>query len=325
MKKTILIRLDKIGDLVATLPVDQAQILASSSRKIEWMVSEGLEFLCQLAEPRRQCQSLSLKTPWFSFQKLLVYLKVTKPDEVVIFYAPWWVSLAVWLAKVPVRAGRLSQWHSFLFLNRGLRQSRSNSELHEAQYNWELLHFALGVARPNDEPPFLRIKAPQHRQLLEKHALSPRGYVVVHPGMAGSALNWPQAKYNELIERLVEFVPVVVTGTSADAPWVTQIRPRWKTDARVRWLQGQLKMEELVYVLQNAKLVVAPSTGVLHLAVSSGTPSVGIYSNIKAHHPRRWGPRGLGVKVVMPAVDCSKSAGCMRTIEVADVIGGISL
>jgi ADP-heptose:LPS heptosyltransferase len=319
-KKTILIRLDKIGDLVATLPVDQAKILSDSSRNVEWMVAEGLEFLCRLAEPKRQCQSFSLKSPWQSFQKILIYLKVKKPDEVVIFYAPWWASLAVWLARVPLRAGRLSQWHSFLFFNRGLRQSRSNSDLHEAQYNWELLHFALGKTRPQDEPPFLNIKAPQHRQLLEKYALSARGFVVVHPGMAGSALNWPQAKYNELIERLVEFIPVVVTGTLADNPWLTQIEPRWKKDHRVRWLQNRLNSEELVYILQNAKLVIAPSTGVLHLAVGAGTPSVGIYSNLKAHHPRRWGPRGLGVKIVMPEADCHSSADCMNTIEVSQIM-----
>ncbi len=330
-KKTVLIRIDKIGDLVATLPVDQAPCLAD--RDVQWIAEDGVKFLCDLAEPRREAKTLSLKTPWASFNKLRGLLSSVRPDEVVIFYAPWWVSLAVWLAKIPVRAGRLSQWHSYLFFNRGLRQSRSNSEQHEALYNWELLHFAIGQKIPQTEPPFLKIKAPQHRQLLEKLQLSLAGFVVVHPGMAGSALNWPQSRYNELIERLVETTNVVVTGTASDAPWLSTIEPRWKNHPRVRWTAGQIHIEELIYLVQSAKSVVAPSTGVLHLAVSTGVRAVGIYSPVKAHHPKRWGPRGLGVTVLLPDVKCPALITClkeqcphhpcMNTITVDQVIKGL--
>lgn len=312
-KKTVLIRIDKIGDLVATLPVDQAPLLAdTTARDIHWIVEESVRFLCDLAEPRREVQTLNRNTPWASFKKLRKIFSELQADEVVIFYAPWWVSLAAMLAKVPVRAGRLSQWHSYLFLNRGLRQSRSKSEQHEIQYNWELLYFALGHTKPQTEPPFLKLKAPQHRQLLEKLQLSLAGFVVVHPGMAGSALNWPQSRYNELIEILVETTTVVITGTASDAPWLSTLEPRWKNHPRVRWTAGGLQIQELIYLLQSAKSVVAPSTGVLHLAVSTGVRAVGIYSPVKAHHPERWGPRGLGVSVLMPDVQCPAAITCLK-------------
>jgi ADP-heptose:LPS heptosyltransferase len=294
---TVLIRLDKIGDLIATLPVDQTPAL--KQHKITWVVESGVRFLCDLAEPARNCLSISLLTPWNSFKQLLAFLKSEKPERVVIFYAPWWVSLAAWWARVPHRVGRKSQWHSYLFLNAGLRQSRSQSLSHEADYNWELIHFAL-YTPAEGEPPVLKIQAPFQPQLLEKLDLSAKNFTVVHPGMAGSAKNWPQSHYNSLIESLTDHGIVAVTGTKADDPWLTQIRPRWKGHPRVRWLQNQLNITELVFVLQSAKNVVAPSTGVLHLAASSGTPVIGLYSNVLAHHPRRWAPRGLGVKILTP-------------------------
>ena len=47
-KKVLLIRLDKIGDLICTLPADQ--ILDSSAFDITWVVQKGLGQLLDLSE-----------------------------------------------------------------------------------------------------------------------------------------------------------------------------------------------------------------------------------------------------------------------------------
>lgn len=335
-EKVFLIRLDKIGDLVATLPVDQAPWLNNAT--IKWIVEDGVTFLPKLTEPERSFSSLSLKYPWSSYRKLLNILRSEKPTRTLNFYGPWWVNLACWWAKVPLRGGRLSQWHSYLFLNRGLRQSRSKSEFHESFYNWRLLQYLFAqkpLTPANENIPLLKIKAPLQRQLLEQFQLGPKDYIVVHPGMAGSALNWPQARYNELIERLTEFSTVVITGTKADQIWLSEIAPRWRQHPRIRWLQDKLSFNELIYLLQNAKHVIGPSTGVLHLAAASGTPTTGIYSPVLAHHPRRWGLRGFGTKIILPEVNCPArqkcwgpkcqhftlpSSSCLSHIEVTAVI-----
>lgn len=308
--KSIFVRLDKIGDLVATLPVDQADFL--QSKDILWIVDQGVGFLPPLAEPARNFKTLNLKKAWDSFWRFKKFLVTEKPERVLIFYGPWWISLAAWLAKVPLRIGRLSQWHSFLFLNKVLRQSRSLSEKHEADYNWELVHFAFQRPKPSTPAPFMRVQSGLKRHLFEKFDLRSRSYVVVHPGMAGSALNWPQASYNQLIEVLVETTTVVITGTKTDEPWLTEIAPRWKNHPRVRYLVQQLAIEDLIFILQSAQAVVAPSTGVLHLAAATGVPVIGIYSPVKAHHPKRWGPRGYGVQTLLPDVTCPATITCLK-------------
>lgn len=312
--KSVFIRLDKIGDLVSTLPVDQADFLRAG--EVTWVVDEGVKSLCELAEPKRKCLSLpALKLPRSSFFQLYRFLKSERPQRLVIFYAPWWASLAAWLASVPLRVGRLSQWHSFLFFNWGLRQSRSASAKHESEYNWDLLHHA--YRKPVNSPcPLLKIQAPVQRHIFEKLNVRSKDFVVVHPGMSGSAHNWPQAKYNQLLEILVATDIVVITGTKADDPWLTEIAPLWKTHPRVRWAQDKLNFTELIFVLQSAKAVIAPSTGVVHLAASTGTPVVGIYSATTAHHPRRWGARGLGVKILLP----QPGSEDMNTISVQNVL-----
>lgn len=300
--KAVFIRLDKIGDLIASLPVDELSFLQEKSVEVKWVISQGLGFIAQNALPERKFLELDIKDRKASSAKLIDYLKTEKPDVVVVFYAPWWVGYACWRAGVPLRVTRKSQWHSFLFFNKTLRQSRSLAEKHEADYNRDLVEFVFQEKHKAERTPFLKLDPPTNRVLFEKHALQPGKYFVVHPGMAGSALNWPQANYNILIEKLVNAGTVVITGTAADEPYLNQIRPQWQANPNVRYLQNELSMPDLLTILKAARGVVAPSTGVLHLAASLGTHCVGIYSPVRVHTARRWGPRGPFAKWIAPDV-----------------------
>jgi heptosyltransferase I len=331
--KAIFLRLDKIGDLIATMPVDQLPWLKEDGFQIKWVIAKGLGSIAKLAVPAREFFELELTDSSQATKTLIDYLKAEKPDAVVVFYAPWWVSYACWRAGVPLRVGRKSQWHSFLFFSKTLRQSRSLAEKHEADYNRELVEFAFD--KPAGETPFLTLEPVIRRQLFEKHDLRPGQFFVVHPGMAGSALNWPQTHYNILIEKLINAGMVVITGTAGDDPFLNEIRPQWEKHPKIRWLQNQLSMEDLLTILKSARGVVAPSTGVLHLAAALGTPVAGIYSPVRVHKAQRWGPRGPGSSALTPDVQCpagTKCWGekcsyypCMDDIKVNDVIHSLGL
>ena len=148
MKRVLLIRLDKIGDLISTMCVDQADFLKDAD--VRWVIAKGLGFVPDHADPKRNYLELT-KDDWKTSLPLLrKFIREFKPDVAVSFQAPWWVGFALWLEQVPVRAGAQSQWHSFLFLNKGLRQKRSQAVQHEADYNFDLLRYALDEkgARP---------------------------------------------------------------------------------------------------------------------------------------------------------------------------------
>jgi heptosyltransferase I len=321
--KVIFLRLDKIGDLISTLPVDELPALKTKNIQAKWVVAQGLGLFCKAASPPREYLELNLKDPKQSRRDLVQYLKNEKPDAVIVFYAPWWVSLACWQAGVPLRVSRKSQWHSFLFFSKTLRQSRSLAEMHEADYNRELVEFALDLPKES-VTPVLKLDSPPQRQLFEKFEIKPREYFIVHPGMAGSALNWPQSHYSILIEKLINRHPVVITGTAGDDPFLNVLRPQWENHPDVRWLQNKLSLSELLGLIKSAKGVIAPSTGVLHMAASLDVPCVGIYSPVIAHHPRRWGPRGVLAAYVMPKEDVPLE-NCMDTIKVNEVLLKLSL
>lgn len=301
MNRLLLIRLDKIGDLVCTMCVDQIHGL--ENYETHWVISKGLGFIPDHALPRRNYTEFTkdrTQDPQ-NREKFLEFIKEHKPDIAVSFQAPWWVNFMLWKAGVPVRAGVRSQWHSFLFLNKGLRQKRSLAVQHEADYNRELLEFALDL--PSRPPtPILKLKAKDNHELLEKFDLTEKAYAVVHPGMAGSALNWPTQRYIEFIEKKIKTTKVVLNGTAADEKWLTELKNHFDKNPQVISLQGKLNNEDMLTILEKSEMVLAPSTGIAHLAASLGTKIVAIYSPVKVQHPNRWAARGDKVKILVPAL-----------------------
>lgn len=324
----VLIRMDKIGDLVVTLPVDTHPALGG--RRRHWFITQGLGFIPTQAEvPRDYSEFKRGFSPW-RFFRVVRRLRALAPEITISLHTPWWVNMAAWWAGVPIRMGRKSQWHSFLFLNHGVRQSRSKSDRHESDYNFDLLEVGftrLGVKATRDlhrvKESHLQLRSPDPQGTLVRKNLREREYRVVHPGMGGSAMNWPAENFVALINSLAAEGPVIITGTSADEKFLKLIRGS-VSHANVRWLVGELSPTELLDVLSRAKSVVAPSTGVLHLAASLGTPTLGIYSPRAAESPTRWGPRGPRTRTIVPPAE-GETPEVMKTITPTAVLNTLHL
>ena len=309
-QKLLLIRLDKIGDLICTLPSDQ--IVDSDVYEVTWIIQKSLGQVVDLGVRQRRYYEIDKNNSKAAATQFRELLKEIKPDIAISFQAPWWVNFELFRAGVNIRSGVRSQWHSFLFLNRSLRQKRSLAIKHELEYNLDLVRETLRL-QMSSEFIYFEIKKPRSQFILEKFGLQPNHYIVVHPGMMGSALNWPQSKYISYIKiQLSNQKKIVITGTKSDESYLTEIVKEFSNNSAVIFLQSKLNLEELVEVLAFSELVVAPSTGVAHLAASVGAQVKSIYSPIRVHHPQRWAPRGPHVKVFLPQVKCPATYHCLK-------------
>lgn len=305
----VLIRLDKIGDLICSLPVDQ--VIDTEKYDVTWVVQKGMGQVVELGARKRKYFELDKNDSKNSARQLAKILKEIKPQIAISFQAPWWVNFELFKSRVPVRTGVRSQWHSFLFLNQGIRQKRSLAIKHELEYNLDLVLAALNQ-KASREFLFYEMSKPQETNILEKYNLKSQGYIVVHPGMMGSALNWKQSQYISYInQQLLNLKKIVLTGTSSDEPYLTEIKTEFAQHPNVVILQSKLNMKELVQILAHSEFVVAPSTGVAHIAASLGCELHAIFSPVRVHHPRRWGPRGPRVKIDLPLVDCPATRKCL--------------
>lgn len=323
MKKALFIRLDRMGDLILTLPCDQR---VKNKYEVHWFVPSGMDFVVENSVPARPFKSFSKDFTFSRFSDFLREVRKMRPEVSISFHVPWWVNLALFMCRVPVRGGVLSQWHSYLFLNKGLRQKRSQCEHHEMEYNFLLTEHSFDLPKQEDLWTPLRLKEPESVEMAFDLA---QDYFVVHPGMGGSALNWPVRKYAELIDQLSQKATVVVTGTKTDEAWLRPLKMSLKENHKVVWLDSQLSGFQLLRLLKHSNATVAPSTGVLHLSASLGATSLGIYSPIKVHQDKRWGPKGPNTNTFSPSTPCPASFEClekecphyfcMETLEVSPV------
>jgi heptosyltransferase I len=310
-QRILFVRLDRIGDLVLTLPVDSAVRGAD----VDWWIPEHLGFVAMLAQPPRKAREVPRKISISRFFDLVREVREVDYDAAVVFHAPWWVSLLLACARIPIRGGVRSQWHSFLFLNRTVRQKRSQAEFSELEYSYQLVEKIFGLERTKRHSLKLHgVDAAARASLLSKIRLEDRGYFVVHPGMGGSALNWPTENYATLIRELAKDSPVVITGTESDEPYLAPLRKLLGDESGVFWLDGRLGGPELITILDGARAIVAPSTGVLHLAASTGRPTLGLFSPVRVQHPKRWGPQGDRVVTLLPDVVCPGELRCLGPV-----------
>jgi ADP-heptose:LPS heptosyltransferase len=150
---------------------------------------------------------------------------------------------------------------------------------------------------------------------------------VLHPGSGGSARDWRPERFGELARRLSQNnVRVVVTG-SGEEQRLVQTVVKGSEGAAIP-LAGKLSLAELGALLERAGLLVANSTGPLHLAAAVGTAVIGFYPPIPQCSSRRWGPLTDRRVIFEPtAEECPVCRGgacrgdaCMEMIKVEDVL-----
>ncbi|WP_405455458.1 glycosyltransferase family 9 protein [Streptomyces sp. NBC_00101] len=111
--------------------------------------------------------------------------------------------------------------------------------------------------------------------------------VVVHPGAEAAARCWPVRRYSAVVRGLLaEGHRVVVTGGPAEAELAAAVAEGAGLGPR-DVLSGGLPFARLSALIADAGCVVSGDTGLAHLAVAHGTPSVTLFGPVA---PRLWGP-----------------------------------
>lgn len=287
VSKILIVRTDRIGDVLLTTPMSAAIRAASPGTRIYWLVRP---YTAPLLKGNSDVDGILIDRGQ-STAELVQTIKEEKFEAAIVALPRFRVSWTLWRARIPRRIGPASKWYSVFFTDR-VWQHRSAGEKHEADFNLDLLA-PLGMTTTKRYPTKL-ILAPEEkqkaRQALEGHRISfKKPVVVLHPGSGGSSARWPLRSFIELGDRLQEAgCDVVVTsgpGEDYQYPMIDQMRR-----IPVFIAGGSVNLREFAGILASADLVVTNSTGPLHMAVALGIPTVSVFSPVTTCHPNRWGP-----------------------------------
>ncbi|MCA9101699.1 MAG: glycosyltransferase family 9 protein [Planctomycetales bacterium] len=132
---------------------------------------------------------------------------------------------------------------------------------------------------------------------------------VLHVGAGMAAKHWPAQHWRELIGRLVvdHDARVVIVGDDNDRAIARRILDERSWPSVFDWT-GQLRIEELAALAQQADVFVGADSGPAHLAAAVGAPVVVLFSG--TNNAEQWQPRGGPVRVVSHPVPCGP---CHRT------------
>lgn len=321
--KTIVIsRTDSIGDVVLTLPV--TTWLKANFNNIR-IVFLGRNYTKPVIE------SYSDIDEFLSWDELLdlplslrkEHFKSYSFDAIVHVFPNKDIASLARSAKIPVRVGTSHRAYHLLTCNHRINFTRKRSDLHEAQLNFNLIKpFGLKEI-PSIEQIEQMVKAFHAPNIeLPKKLSDLKGCTILHPGSQGSAVEWPIEKYVALSERLAEKDEMVVfTGTRREGDAFRSHLPQHEN---IHDLTGEMDLYQLIKFIDEAKNLVACSTGPLHISGYLGTNTIGLFSARRPIHPGRWKALGSNVHILVNN-DCEKCSkgeqcDCIQSISVERVL-----
>lgn len=330
IERVLVVRTDRIGDVILTLPM--LEVLRKNFPKAHIAVLIR-QYTAELLEGNPHVNEVLLyddgRTP-LPFFRMAATLRKKHFDAVFMTSPRFRLARLMFWARIPLRIGTGYRWYSFL-LNRRVYHHRKYAEKHEAEYNIDLLK-TIGCEVSDAPSPRLRVlphAKERARSVLSNYGIDGhKPFVLLHPGSGGSARNWGWKNFGVLGRKLKTLaeVQVIVMGGAGEEHIVRLVAETVGNDTPT--IVNQVSLQEYAAIASMAAVLIANSTGPLHIAAAVGTPVVGLYPQVTPMSAKRWGPYTDRKTILVPqgkpdtcytCVRNGTECECMNSIPVEDV------
>jgi heptosyltransferase-3 len=328
-KNLLIVRTDRIGDVVLSLPLSSIIKKHLPDCKITFLVRA---YTKAVVDNHPDIDNIILLEEKNGKIPLITNIrKISKYnfDSAVIVYPTFTTALIIFLSRINSRIGTGYRWYSFLF-NQKIYEHRKYADKHELEYNINLLT-KFGI-KEEVSPGNISFKLRPDSESLNKieQLLSGTGInsdeplIILHPGSGGSSVDLPQEKFKLLAEKIVNELTenIILTGSPSEIELCESI----KVKPGILNLAGKLSLAEVIALISKCSVFVANSTGPLHIAAALDKYTIGFYTRIPACSVQRWGPYTDKKVIFSPQIQCSgctreqcMSLNCMNSIAVNDI------
>lgn len=337
-KRILLIRLDRIGDVVLSTPAIKALRDKFPDSYIAFMVGPHAYELVKenpyLNEVIVYDKNSSERSFIASF-KFARKLREKKFDTAIALHPTLRSHLIPFIAGIPRRIGYDRKGESFL-TERVIHQ-KEQGEFHEAEYVLKMLE-VLGV-KSSDKTLYLKVSEDSLKKMREKLLTMGVGasekIVAIHPGASSLSKKWPIERFAEIARYLVKNfnIKIALVAGKVDAEYTKKIYKYLKSDpSYIINLAGKTTIGELAAVLKISSLFISNDSGPVHISVAVGTPVISIFGRSdKGLGPKRWGPLGKDDVVIHKNVGCNvclahncvENFKCLNAVEPEDIIEAV--
>lgn len=304
IKRILVSRTDKIGDLVLSIPsffmlkkmYPKAELIVLV-RAYNYDIIRNLPYIDRV-----------IKIDDFSKAELLEKIAYFKADVFIALYNDEYVASLAKASKAKIRIGPLSKLSSFLTYNKGIFQKRSRSIKNEGEYNLDLvkklnpikfsacyeLNTELVLTEENKNIADLYFK---------ENSISGK-ILVVNPFIGASAKNIKDEEYAQILKEVKNKfnskLNIIITCHINDEERANNLKTLINEDNIYIFANGA-SILNTASIINSADVYLGASTGPTHIAGALNKKIVAIYPNKKTQHPTRWGVLGnLTVSYVIP-------------------------
>lgn len=332
-KNILIVRTDRIGDVVLSLPLVGIIKKHYPNSKVSILLRN---YTKDLAESYPGLDNIIVLKEENGNTFLTDNIKEIKKhgfDSCIIVYPTFKIALILFLSRIKERIGTGYRWYSFLF-NKKIFEHRKFGEKHELEFNVAMLrNFGINDKIDEDSVSF-NIQIRQESEQYVDEILKDSDYkkeiptVIIHPGSAGSAVDLPLSKFKDLASTMARQLKsnIILTGSESEKHICEQINE----ENHLINLAGKFNLSQLIALINKSDIVIANSTGPIHIAAALNKNVIGFYPKIAACSPRRWGPYTNKKVLFTPELDCSdctrkqcEELNCMNSIDINKVFDAV--
>lgn len=323
IRKIIIIRTDRIGDVILSTPV-----IANVRRAFP---HAHIAFMCQpetmhLLESNPAIDEIIVYNKKKSHKSILqslgfaLWLRHKRFDAAFVLHPTNRMHLITFLAGIPHRLG----WNKKMgfLLTSTLPHTKEQGAKHEVEYSLDIIRLAGIPIHSKNLSISLRLQTRKKLEnILTAHALSPETpYILIHPFASCQSRIWPWEHFQQLVRLLQKSISekIIFIGqphSSHDGI----LKPQGTIN-----LCGKLSLDELLWLTKFSRLVISNDSGPMHIAAALHVPVIAIFGRKnKGLSPKRWRPLGessfyfhkdAGCTLCL-AHACTRGFECLRRIQ----------
>jgi ADP-heptose:LPS heptosyltransferase len=283
VREVLVLRLDRIGDVLMCLPALADLRRALPRARIRLAVGG---WSAAIARGFPVDEVLVWSAPWAgrrdegtaSFARLAAEARAVRRDRIdlgIDLQGDVRAALLLRSTGARVRVGYANTGGAYLLTH----VVPLDETVSWVEQNRRAVAVAVGAAPPAPRPDPL---TPEDRAFAEDFLKSEglaerRPLVGIHPSGGRSVKQWPVDRWAEVGSRLqrAHGATIVVTGSGPDRPLAAALRAGL-VEPPVD-LTGRLGVRETLAVVSRLDLLLSPDTGPMHMATAVGTPSVSVF------------------------------------------------
>ena len=331
-KNILIVRLDKIGDLVLSTPAIKAVHDAYPNSHITVLVRpyareivEGNPYVNEIIT----YDKAGGEKGFLKNIRFILNLRKKRFDLALILHPKNRTHIFLFLAGIPERVGYDKKLG--ILLTKKIPHIKQYGLKHEIDYTLDLLRY-VGI-EPKDKSLHVPIKKESEKKISDiftKNGISGTDLVIaIHPGSSCPSKRWRVehfAKVGDLLALNYKAKIVIMAGPK-DKGFGDKTAELMKSNPLN--LSGKTTIADLASILKRSNLFISNDSGPVHVACAVGTPTIAIFGrNDRGLAPARWRPVGehdialhkdIGCEPCL-SHNCKKGFACLEAISEEEIL-----